>query len=490
MADKGREILLGPGSIVNAGGQSVSAEEAFGWYYYPLLMWWDQLAACRGDFAPLDFSQLKRQSDWQYYAKAYLAEEDIDLKAFRDTAQTLKTAGANAQLQFDLIRETENLNQHWNDPAQDSVLENYKRNQRLMERDQKDLAGHAQDIAQVAEHLEVALKEKCQAAKNAVDKLINQALRNNVEEFKDRLRTAHEAMKANTKGGGWIGFSTNQHPYWHHGPPGDTWNANDIRNDIQNNVINAFAVTCKALDDADAAVKKVIEDGYNMLLAALGAGDGASSPILSAEAVAKALHKDADDPKFQEFYNLAKGAMEKNGITDPKAQCAFLATLYEESNLQPVEEGGDEAYYRSFLGDDWQYHGRGYIQITHSATYGQLGEWLRSHGYPNADPLGHPEELINNPEESMAAAAWFWTQRDLSDVASSGDPSAAFTEVTARVNGTDSNGQIAARAHYGVRAEAYNALVDGFRQAALARGETEEQAASEYPYIETQARPR
>lgn len=481
MADTGKEIL--DSGHVSVNGQKTGALSAFGQYLEILNRYRARLAA-RG----VDFSQLPEAKDGAYWDRQYHAEDDISIRAFRDTSQTLRTAGAGTQTQLDLIAQTENLHHHWNDPASDAALHNYLTNKDRMEQDQRDLVGHQQNIAQVAENLQKALEAKRDMAVNAIDKLVNQALRNSPGDFENRLRTACESMEANNQGGGIGGFGFHQHLYQHHGAPGKNWNANDVRGDIQNSVVNGFAIVYQALDKADNEVKTHIEENYNELLKALDA-QGGPPPPLSEEALGRVMPKLAKDPqKLHEYYEMLLQTMRENGIHDPKAQIAFLATLAEESDqftAPGLEEGWDDRYGASppyderahyyqmmdgLEGDDWVYHGRGYIQLTTRANYQAAQNYLRQHGYPNIDLMGHPEQA-SDPKTAAAIAGWYWKNHgvDLSRVAASGDPSTAFTNVTMGVNGAP-NGEVVPTAHYDVRAGYYNALVTEYREMLAARG--------------------
>ncbi|WP_148223300.1 glycoside hydrolase family 19 protein [Segniliparus rotundus] len=295
-------------------------------------------------------------------------------------------------------------------------------------------------------------------------------------------------MESNNQGGGIGGFGFHQHLYQHHGAPGENWNANDVRGDIQNSVVNAFALVCQALDKADNEVKTHIEENYDVLLKALDA-QGGPPPPLSEEALGRVMPKLAKDPqKLHEYYEMLLQTMRENGIDDPKAQITFLATLAEESDqftAPGLEELWDEKYgdnppydarahYYQVVdgleGDDWVYHGRGYIQLTNRANYQAAQDYLRQHGYPNIDLMGHPEQA-SDPKTAAATAGWFWKNHgaDLSRVAAAGDPSTAFTNVTMGVNGAV-NGEVAPAAQYPTRAEYYNALVTEYREMLAARG--------------------
>jgi uncharacterized protein YukE len=271
MADTSDEILKSGKVMVS--GQPMETFEAFGKYFGILKAYWGRLAACHVNTQGLDPAK-----DNGFYMPIYYADIGINLKAFRDAAQTLRTSGVNAQLQLDLIRETENLNHHWNDPAGDTALENYKHNQPRMEQDQQNLAGHAQNFAQVAENFQSAMDQKRDGAAKAVDGLINQALRNSPVDFENRLRTACESMEANNQGGGIGGFGFHQHLYQHHGAPGENWNANDVRSDIENSVMKGFAVACDGLAKIEQPTHDHIRDCYQTLLSELGATDGPPNP--------------------------------------------------------------------------------------------------------------------------------------------------------------------------------------------------------------------
>jgi hypothetical protein len=72
-----------------------------------------------------------------------------------------------------------------------------------------------------------------------------------------------------------------------------------------------------------------------------------------------------------------------------------------------LEEYGDEAYFRSFLGDEWMYHGRGYLMNTWRDAYNQLSLML------GVDLVNEPDRLIREKDLAAQAAVWFWNKNNL-----------------------------------------------------------------------------
>jgi predicted chitinase len=95
--------------------------------------------------------------------------------------------------------------------------------------------------------------------------------------------------------------------------------------------------------------------------------------------------------------------MVKAGITTKRRVAAFLANVSQETDrLNTLEEYGEERYFRSFLGDQWRYHGRGYIMNTWRDAYERLSRVL------GVDLVRDPDKLANNKNLAARAAIWFW----------------------------------------------------------------------------------
>ena len=110
--------------------------------------------------------------------------------------------------------------------------------------------------------------------------------------------------------------------------------------------------------------------------------------------------------------------MKKGGIVTKNQIAAFLANICQETAwLKTLEEYGDEAYFRSFLGDEWRYHGRGYIMLTWAENYRAAGR-----GIGVGDRLvNEPHLLAHDKELAAKTAVWYWTSRDCGRYAEEGD---------------------------------------------------------------------
>ena len=75
-------------------------------------------------------------------------------------------------------------------------------------------------------------------------------------------------------------------------------------------------------------------------------------------------------------------------------------------------------------GDGWKYRGRGLIQLTGKTNYHLCGEAL------GLDLHAQPE-LLEKPQHSCMAAAWFWGSNGLNSLADKGD----LETITRRING-------------------------------------------------------
>lgn len=108
--------------------------------------------------------------------------------------------------------------------------------------------------------------------------------------------------------------------------------------------------------------------------------------------------------------------MREGKITTRPRVRAFLATAVQETDrLKTLEEYGDESYYRSFLGDQWRYHGRGYIMNTWLAAYRRLS------GVLGVDLVKNPDLLAKNKDLAARAAVWFWTTNGINRYADEGN---------------------------------------------------------------------
>ncbi|HET8993356.1 MAG TPA: glycoside hydrolase family 19 protein [Rhodococcus sp. (in: high G+C Gram-positive bacteria)] len=125
-------------------------------------------------------------------------------------------------------------------------------------------------------------------------------------------------------------------------------------------------------------------------------------------------------------------AMTRNGIDTPVRQAAFIAQLAVESDsFRTFEEYASGRAYegRADLGnvhpgDGERYKGRGAIQVTGRHNYEELSR------HTGVDFVTNPE-LLAAPENAFVSAAWYWTSRNLNQVADT----AGIVRVSEVVNG-------------------------------------------------------
>lgn len=166
----------------------------------------------------------------------------------------------------------------------------------------------------------------------------------------------------------------------------------------------------------------------------LAAQAGGGIPIEVLETVMPDLPPD----KARQYLPHLNAAMAEAEITTPARQAAFLAQLAHESvQLRYFEELGDDEYFEENYGgredlgntqpgDGARYHGRGPIQLTGRHNYREAGEAL------GLDLENNPERAAD-PDVGFRIAGWYWTSRNINEVADLGD--AGFVEVTERING-------------------------------------------------------
>lgn len=122
--------------------------------------------------------------------------------------------------------------------------------------------------------------------------------------------------------------------------------------------------------------------------------------------------------KIDQYIAPLNDAMTHSDIDTPVRQAAFIAQLAVESDsFRTFEEYASGRAYegRADLGntqpgDGERYKGRGAIQITGRHNYEKLSEQT------GVDYVAHPE-LLAAPENAFTTAAWYWTSRDLNQVA-------------------------------------------------------------------------
>jgi predicted chitinase len=128
-------------------------------------------------------------------------------------------------------------------------------------------------------------------------------------------------------------------------------------------------------------------------------------------------------------------ALKEQGITDPKAISYAIATAGGESGFVPKDEimakRGVNAHndYIANLQDNYEggreYHGRGYIQLTHKGNYKKYGDKI------GVDLVNNPN-LANDPVVAAKILAVYMKESGAADLAAKGD----YLSARKRVNGS------------------------------------------------------
>ena len=140
----------------------------------------------------------------------------------------------------------------------------------------------------------------------------------------------------------------------------------------------------------------------------------------------------ADPAQIELLYHPILRTLAEFDLTTPLRQAHFLAQLCHESgSFNYLEElaSGEDYEWRDDLGnvqagDGVRFKGRGLIQITGRANYGDCGDAL------GHDLIANPTHLAN-PDLACRSAGWFWNTRHLSAFADRDD----VDTITYRING-------------------------------------------------------
>lgn len=130
-------------------------------------------------------------------------------------------------------------------------------------------------------------------------------------------------------------------------------------------------------------------------------------------------------------------AMEDGKINTRLRQAAFLAQIgHESGSLVYVKELGGPSYFAKYdgrkdlgntqPGDGSKFCGRGLIQVTGRANYRTASQVL----FGDERLLFSPE-LLEKPEWAAKSAVWFWSTRNLNELADAD----RFTDLTKKING-------------------------------------------------------
>jgi putative chitinase len=144
------------------------------------------------------------------------------------------------------------------------------------------------------------------------------------------------------------------------------------------------------------------------------------------------VFKEADPKRIDRFLPYLNQTLEEFEINTPQRIRMFLAQIgHESGQLRYVRElASGEAYEgrkdlgNTSPGDGVRYKGRGLIQITGKANYVRVSQALGL-------PLLEKPELLEEDQNAVRSAGWFWYKNNLNSLADMG----LFREVTKRING-------------------------------------------------------
>jgi len=164
--------------------------------------------------------------------------------------------------------------------------------------------------------------------------------------------------------------------------------------------------------------------------------------MLQAQDIANALgNTDLDVPRANVASNwpIVYQGLRGAGIADRATQIAAAATIVVETGVTidnvnrtftPIEEQGGETYLRNELGNDWQYHGRGYVQITWKSNYAHYG------GELGVDLVNNPA-LALQPDVAAKLLALYFRERGIPALAAAGNWQGVRYAVNGGENGID-----------------------------------------------------
>jgi putative chitinase len=144
------------------------------------------------------------------------------------------------------------------------------------------------------------------------------------------------------------------------------------------------------------------------------------------------IYAEAPAERIEKFLDAINSTLDEFEINTPQRIRMFLAQIgHESGQLRYVRELASGTAYEgrkdlgnTEAGDGVRYKGRGLLQITGRANYGQVGQALGL-------PLLETPELLEQVVPACRSAGWYWKTRNLNSLADMG----LFKEITKRING-------------------------------------------------------
>jgi predicted chitinase len=162
------------------------------------------------------------------------------------------------------------------------------------------------------------------------------------------------------------------------------------------------------------------------------------------------LYLRAKDEDITDFSPRLKQVMANRHIDSALRQAHFLAQVGHESGefRFRAEIANGEAYQgrvdlgNTQPGDGRKFKGRGLIQLTGRANYGEYGRAIGR----EADMLDKPELVETDSELCVDVAGWFWAKKSLNSLADSDDLTTLTKRVNGGLNGLDDRRRLLVRA--------------------------------------------
>lgn len=156
---------------------------------------------------------------------------------------------------------------------------------------------------------------------------------------------------------------------------------------------------------------------------------------MNADTLAKAMNIPL--ARAQKWAPALTAAMDVGQINTRLRIAAFLAQIgHESGSLVYAKELGGASYFAKYdgrkdlgntqIGDGARFCGRGLIQVTGRANYRAASQVL----FGDERLLFSPE-LLEKPEWAAKSAVWFWSTRNLNELADAD----RFTDLTKKING-------------------------------------------------------
>lgn len=160
--------------------------------------------------------------------------------------------------------------------------------------------------------------------------------------------------------------------------------------------------------------------------------------IVTREQLLKILPASGMPGRADIFLDPLNAHMALGGIDTPARAAAFIAQIGHESGQfyytrelwgptasQSRYEGRADLG-NTINGDGKKFMGRGLIQLTGRANYSKYSMYR----YGDLRLLGTPS-LVEEPDDAVGSAVWFWNTHGLSALADKGD----FLKITKKING-------------------------------------------------------